>query len=73
MNTPFMAVVFLTGGVAPGQILAEDVIDKEDKTKPLSDQKLQKILEDKDIKISRRAIAKYREELKILPSHLRKS
>ena len=51
----------------------KDTIDKEDRVKPLSDQKLQKILEDKDIKISRRAIAKYREELKILPSHLRKS
>ena len=49
------------------------MLDKEDRVKPLSDQKLQKILEDKDIKISRRAIAKYREELKILPSHLRKS
>jgi len=49
------------------------MIDKEDKTKPVSDQKLQKILEDKGIKISRRAIAKYREEMKILPSHLRKT
>lgn len=51
----------------------KDVIDKESKEKPLSDQKLRKILEDKDIRVSRRAIAKYREELKILPSHLRKT
>lgn len=50
----------------------KDVIDKESKEKPLSDQKLRKILEDKDIRVSRRTIAKYREELKILPSHLRK-
>ena len=49
------------------------IIDKEDKQRPLSDQKLQKILADKDIKISRRTIAKYRDELRILPSHLRKS
>jgi len=51
----------------------KDMIDKENKTKPVSDQKLQKILEDKGIKISRRTIAKYREDLKILPSHLRKT
>ena len=51
----------------------KDMIDKENKTKPVSDQKLQKILEDKGIKISRRAIAKYREEMKIPPSHLRKT
>jgi len=48
------------------------IIDGEGKRKPLSDKKLQKILDDKGIKISRRTIAKYREELKILPSHLRK-
>ncbi|MBU0758899.1 MAG: hypothetical protein KKA34_00865 [Candidatus Omnitrophica bacterium] len=50
----------------------KNIIDNEDKRKPLSDQKLQKILADKEIKISRRTIAKYREELKILPSYLRK-
>ncbi|MBU0759953.1 MAG: RNA polymerase factor sigma-54 [Candidatus Omnitrophica bacterium] len=51
----------------------KNIIDNEDKRKPLSDQKLQKILTDKEIKISRRTIAKYREELKILPSYLRKN
>lgn len=49
------------------------VVDKEDKRKPLSDQKLQNILAEKGINISRRTIAKYRESLKILPSHLRKT
>lgn len=50
----------------------KDMIAKENKAKPLSDQKLEKILEEKNIKLSRRAIAKYREELKIPPSYLRK-
>ena len=51
----------------------KNIIDTEEKAKPLSDQKLQKILGEKGINISRRTIAKYREELKILPSHLRKT
>jgi RNA polymerase sigma-54 factor len=50
----------------------KSLIDNENKQRPLSDQKLQKILIDKGINISRRTIAKYREDLKILPSHLRK-
>ena len=54
------------------KIELKSLIDKEDKRKPFSDKKLQVILEEKDIKISRRTIAKYREELKILPSYLRK-
>ncbi|MBU1062161.1 MAG: RNA polymerase factor sigma-54 [Candidatus Omnitrophica bacterium] len=54
------------------KIEVKSLVDKEDKRKPLSDKKLQMILEEKDIKISRRTIAKYREKLKILPSYLRK-
>ncbi|MBU1853712.1 MAG: RNA polymerase sigma-54 factor, partial [Candidatus Omnitrophica bacterium] len=54
------------------KIEVKSLVDKEDKRKPLSDKKLQMLLEEKDIKISRRTIAKYREELKILPSYLRK-
>lgn len=51
----------------------KDIVKKEDRKKPLSDQKLQKILADRDINLSRRTIAKYRDELKILLSHLRKT
>jgi RNA polymerase sigma-54 factor len=49
-----------------------DMIRKEDTTKPLSDEEIVKLLEEKGIKIARRTVAKYRSELNILPSHLRK-
>jgi len=49
------------------------IIDNENKKKPLSDLKIGKILKEKGIDISRRTVAKYREEMKILQSYLRKS
>lgn len=54
------------------QSLAE-LIESEDPKKPLSDQRLVELLEKKGIKIARRTVAKYREELNILPSHMRRS
>lgn len=48
------------------------IIASEDKNSPLSDQAIVKILEDQDIKIARRTVAKYREMLGILPSSKRK-
>jgi RNA polymerase sigma-54 factor len=48
------------------------IIACEDKNNPLSDQAIVKILEDQDIKIARRTVAKYREMLGILPSSKRK-
>lgn len=50
-----------------------DLIKAELKSKPLSDDKLAKILDKQGIKVARRTVAKYREALGILPSHLRKS
>ena len=50
-----------------------DLIKTEPKAKPLSDDKLAKILDQQGIKVARRTVAKYREALGILPSHLRKS
>lgn len=50
----------------------QDLIEKEDSSKPLSDSKLEKLLKDQGIKVARRTVAKYREQLNILPSHLRK-
>jgi RNA polymerase sigma-54 factor len=41
------------------------LIDEEDKTKPLSDQKIAEILSKKGINIARRTVAKYREELAV--------
>ena len=48
------------------------IIAAEDKTNPLSDQAIAKILEDRKTKIARRTVAKYREMLGILPSSKRK-
>lgn len=49
-----------------------DIFEKEDPTKPLSDQEVVKMLKEKGIVIARRTVAKYRTELNILPSNLRK-
>ena len=49
-----------------------DLISGEDKASPLSDQELVVKLQEKGIKIARRTVAKYREELSILPSNLRR-
>lgn len=49
-----------------------DLIAIEDKASPLSDQELVAKLQGKGIKIARRTVAKYREELGILPSNLRR-
>jgi RNA polymerase sigma-54 factor len=44
----------------------------ENPNKPLSDQEIVKMLKEKGIVIARRTVAKYRAELNILPSNLRK-
>ncbi len=50
-----------------------EIIGGESARKPLSDDKIAKILQDRGIQVARRTVAKYREALNILPSHLRKS
>ena len=50
----------------------KEIIDGEDKHRPYSDQTIVKILEDKGFNISRRTVAKYRDELGILSSSKRK-
>jgi RNA polymerase sigma-54 factor len=52
--------------------IIKDIIEKEDKAKPLSDDKLEKILNDKGYNIARRTVAKYREQLNIPVARLRK-
>ena len=49
-----------------------EIFKNEDTSKPLSDQEVVKMLKDKGIVIARRTVAKYRTELNILPSNLRK-
>lgn len=53
------------------KILTE-VIEKENKRKPFSDEKLKNILRDKGYNIARRTVAKYREQLNIPVARLRK-
>src|SRR5436190_3138425 len=49
-----------------------EIFKKEDAGKPLSDQEVVRMLKEKGIVIARRTVAKYRTELNILPSNLRK-
>ena len=51
----------------------KDLIDRESPTKPLSDQEIVKILGERGIPLARRTVAKYRAELGLLPSNLRRS
>lgn len=48
------------------------LIDLEDTKKPLSDQKIAEILKHQGFSIARRTVAKYRDQLKILPAKLRR-
>ncbi|MDA7521347.1 RNA polymerase factor sigma-54 [Verrucomicrobia bacterium] len=52
--------------------IIQDMVRSEAPSKPLSDDQIVKNLLQKEIKIARRTVAKYRNELNILPSHLRK-
>ena len=85
MQTPqgsFEMKYFFTSGIqtASGEGMSntsvKDMIDAmfkaEDTAKPLSDQEVVLMLAEKGIVIARRTVAKYRSELNILPSNLRK-
>ena len=48
------------------------LIHSENSSKPYSDQEVVKILAERDIKIARRTVAKYREELGIPATNLRR-
>lgn len=73
---------FFTSGymTAEGQTLSNtsikdaiaDLIAKESPLKPLSDSEIVDILKDKGVDLARRTVAKYRSELNILPSNLRR-
>lgn len=52
--------------------ILEDEVGREDKKKPLTDEKLAKILKEKGYNIARRTVAKYREQLGIPVARLRK-
>jgi RNA polymerase sigma-54 factor len=50
----------------------KEIIDKEDKRKPFSDDKLADLLNEEGIHIARRTVAKYREQLRLPVARLRK-
>lgn len=52
--------------------ILKDIIDEEDKHKPLPDDQLAEMLKDKGYPIARRTIAKYREQLEIPVARMRK-
>ncbi|HAM72334.1 MAG TPA: RNA polymerase sigma-54 factor [Verrucomicrobiales bacterium] len=85
MQTPqgiFEMKYFFTSGIqtASGGTMSntsvKDIIAEifaaENHAKPLSDQEVVKMLAERNIIIARRTVAKYRDELNILPSNLRK-
>jgi len=85
MQTPqgiFEMKYFFTAGIqtASGDGMSntsvKDIISEifkhEDTGKPVSDQEVVRMLQEKGIVIARRTVAKYRTELNILPSNLRK-
>lgn len=85
MQTPlgvFEMKYFFTSGIktANGEGMSNtsvkdminEMIKGEDVSKPLSDEEIVKQLSAKGVVIARRTVAKYRSELNILPSHLRK-
>lgn len=52
--------------------ILNDLIDAEDKRKPLSDEQLTDMLQEKGYNIARRTVAKYREQLNLPVARLRK-
>ncbi len=52
--------------------IIDGIISEEDKNKPLSDQRIAKLLEDKGFQIARRTVTKYREQLGIPVARMRK-
>jgi len=73
----FHSGITSTMGEAVSSVTIKDrirkMIDTEDQTRPLSDAQIAEILGQGGLPLARRTVAKYREELRIPPSNLRKS
>ena len=64
--------LFFTASLGTKDVI-KNIIDAEDRGHPLSDQEIvEKLRNDHGIILARRTVAKYREELQILPARLRK-
>ncbi|HLU48667.1 MAG TPA: RNA polymerase factor sigma-54 [Planctomycetota bacterium] len=86
MQTPhglFEMRYFFTGGVEneDGEVesrrnvcrMIEELVEAEDKSKPLSDSALTRLLKERGLQIARRTVTKYREQQGIPSSRLRKT
>lgn len=54
------------------KVRIREIVSKEDSKKPYSDQKIVEFLEKEGTRLARRTVAKYREQMNILPSSKRK-
>ena len=54
------------------KLMIKEIVDGEDTAKPLSDKRIVDLLEARGLKIARRTVAKYREQLGILNARMRK-
>jgi RNA polymerase sigma-54 factor len=54
------------------KVLLKEIIEKEDKSKPLSDGGISKILAERGMNVARRTVAKYREQMSIPVARIRK-
>ena len=52
--------------------MIKDIVDAENDKRPLSDKKIVDILGERGLKIARRTVAKYREQMGILNARMRK-
>jgi RNA polymerase sigma-54 factor len=72
----FSASVTQSDGSEVSSVAARDeikrLIESEDAQNPLSDQKIVEILKSRGLDVARRTVAKYRDQLEILPARLRK-
>jgi RNA polymerase sigma-54 factor len=73
----FHSGITSTMGEAISSVTIKDrirkMIDNEDTSHPLSDSRIAEVLEADGLPLARRTVAKYREELRIPPSNLRKA
>ncbi|MBU8869448.1 MAG: RNA polymerase factor sigma-54 [Gemmatimonadales bacterium] len=54
------------------KIMIKEIVEGENESKPLSDKKIVDILQESGLKIARRTVAKYREQMGILSARMRK-
>jgi len=54
------------------KVMIKEIVDNENPNKPLSDKRIVELLQEKNLKIARRTVAKYREQMGILSARMRK-